>query len=181
VNYPPQLVRPTCRPNHRQADRPLPSTASPFAQVCYPLPRATCASGLSFDKDPFCLSRLPRSARGNSFLLINIWTAHVWRVIPAAGSLSPLFATLTETTGVYPKCSLSRETSRDQSRTRPSSSPLPLPSDTEDSLQMTDDCRQMPDDFSISSIPGTFRPTPAYFYTTARSSTAPGTRLGRLR
>ena len=39
----------------------------------------------------------------------------------------------------------------------------------------------MTDNFSISSIPGTFLPAPAYLSTTARSSTAPGTRLGRLR
>ena len=35
----------------------------------------------------------------------------------------------------------------------------------------TGDRRLMTDDFSISSIPGTFRPTPAYLSTTARSST----------
>ena len=158
--------------------RPPPQTASPMTPVCYPL---------SFENDPFCLSR-------NPFLLITVSIAHVRRSLRTrsflhsfakGGNSSPLIATacalFAKTPGVYQNCSLSRDTPRDQSGTHPGSSCRPVPSETEDCRLMTDDCLQTSVDLSISSIPGTFRPTPAYFFTTAQSSTAPGTRLGRLR
>ena len=154
---------------------------------------------------PPCSDTHANAFSGNSFLLILMQTPRGWgmpsprpnsirrsRSLPLFAKNASLFAALCQErnlspffpivcalfakkTGVYPSCSLPRGPfPRGQSGIRPGSSCLSAPSETED-------CRLMTDNFSISSIPGTFLPAPAYLSTTARSSTAPGTRLGRLR
>jgi len=58
-----------------------------LGQLCYPL---------CFDNDPFCLSCLPRSARGNPFLLMTIWIAHVWKSRSSQSASSFVYSLATE-------------------------------------------------------------------------------------
>ena len=163
----------------------LPSTPSPTvlsAQTAHSrqilTPPFSCTSALlsrsARHLPPAFLSRA-NSARGAqtacSFALFHSLSKErkSSRLFPTACAL---FA---KKTGVYPSCSLPRGPfPRGQSGIRPGSSCLSAPSETED-------CRLMTDNFSISSIPGTFLTAPAYLSTTVRSSTTPGTSLGRLR